>query len=44
MDVRVQEAELSSDEDGVVTDVFMLTTLQGTALPDDRAREVVERV
>jgi hypothetical protein len=44
MEVRVREAELSTNEEGVATDVFKLTTLKGTALPDARAREVVERV
>lgn len=44
MEVRVREATLSTNEEGLATDVFKLTTLQGTALPDARAKEVVERV
>lgn len=44
MEVRVREAELSTNDEGLATDVFKLTTLQGTPLPDSRAKEVVERV
>ena len=44
MEVRVREAELSTNEGGLATDVFKLTTLKGAALPDTRAKEVVERV
>jgi hypothetical protein len=44
MEVRVQEAELAVSDDGVATDVFKLTNLQGTPLSESKAREVVERV